>query len=213
LIERSEAVVVGIDGGGLDDLLGIAVIGREKDTKDHLAWTHALVSPEGLERRKQNMPFYEKFIADGDLTVVEELPDDISAVIEIVEKVKASGKLAGVGVDAIGIGGIVDALARIDVTQENKLLAGVRQGIALMGAIKTVERKLVDGSFKHPGQALMTWCAGNARIVPTPTGMRIARDDSGYGKIDPLMALFNSEALMSLNPMMGKTPEYQLFFV
>ena len=70
LIERSEAAVVGIDGGGLDDLLGIAVIGREKDTKDHLAWTHALVSPEGLERRKQNMPFYERFIADGDLTVV-----------------------------------------------------------------------------------------------------------------------------------------------
>ena len=83
-----------------------------------------------------------------------ELPDDISAVIEIVDKVKASGKLAGVGVDAIGIGGIVDALARVDVTQENKLLARVRQGIALMGAIKTVERKLVDGSFRHGGQAL-----------------------------------------------------------
>ena len=79
------------------------------------------------------------------------------SVIEIVEKVKGTKKLAGVGVDAIGIGGIVDALAKIGVTQENKLLAGVRQGISLMGAIKTVERKLVDGSFKHGGQALMTW--------------------------------------------------------
>ena len=129
--------------------------------------------------------------------MVEELPDDITFVIDIVEKVKKTKKLAGVGVDAIGIGGIVDALAKIGVTQENNLLAGVRQGISLMGAIKTVERKLVDGSFKHGGQALMTWCAGNARIVPTPTGMRIARDDSGYGKIDPLMALFNATALMA----------------
>jgi phage terminase large subunit-like protein len=212
VLARSEAVVVGIDGGGLDDLLGIAVVGREKNTKTHLAWTHALISPEGLERRKANGPFYEKFQADGDLTVVEELPDDISFVVDIVEKVKASKKLAGVGVDALGIGGIVDSLARVGVTQENELLAGVRQGISLMGAIKTVERKLVDGSFKHGGQALMTWCAGNARIVPTPTGMRVARDDSGYGKIDPLMALFNACALMALNPTAQKRPECRLFF-
>lgn len=212
VLERSEAVVVGIDGGGLDDLLGIAMLGREKDSKTHLAWTHALISPEGLERRKANTGFYDRFVADGDLTVVEELPDDISFVTDIVDKVKQSKKLAGVGVDAIGIGGIVDALAKIGVTQEDKLLVGVRQGISLMGAIKTVERKLVDGSFKHGGQALMTWCAGNARIVPTPTGMRIARDDSGYGKIDPLMALFNASALMATNPMAQKRPEVRLFF-
>jgi phage terminase large subunit-like protein len=212
VIERSEAVVVGIDGGGLDDLLGIAVIGREKDTKRHLAWTHALVSPEGLERRKQNAGYYEIFQVDGDLTVVNELPDDISFVIDIVDKVKASKKLAGVGVDAVGIGGIVDALAKIGITQEAGLLAGVRQGISLMGAIKTVERKLVDGSFKHGGQALMAWCAGNARIVPTPTGMRVARDDSGFGKIDPLMALFNAAALLALNPGPKLEPECRLFF-
>jgi phage terminase large subunit-like protein len=212
VLARSEAVVVGIDGGGLDDLLGIAVVGREKGTKTHLAWTHALISPEGLERRKANTSVYERFQADGDLTIVEELPDDISFVTEIVEKIKQTKKLAGVGVDAVGIGGIVDALAKINVTQEANLLVGIRQGISLMGAIKTVERKLVDGSFKHGGQSLMTWCAGNARIVPTPTGMRIARDDSGYGKIDPLMALFNASALMATNPMAQKRPEVRLFF-
>jgi phage terminase large subunit-like protein len=212
VLERSEAVVVGIDGGGLDDLMGIAVLGREKDSKTHLCWCHALISPEGLERRKANAQVYNQFETAGDLTVVAELPDDISFVIDVVEKVKASKKLAGVGVDAIGIGGIVDALAKIGVTQENNLLAGVRQGIALMGAIKTVERKLVDGSFKHGGQALMSWCAGNARIVPTPTGMRIARDDSGFGKIDPLMALFNATALLALNPAPAKKAEYSLFF-
>jgi phage terminase large subunit-like protein len=212
VLARSEAVVVGIDGGGLDDLLGIAVLGRDKDSKTWMAWTHALISPEGQERRKANGPFYERFQADGDLTVIEELPDDISFVTEIVEKVKGTKKLAGVGVDAIGIGGIVDALAKIGVTQENNLLAGVRQGISLMGAIKTVERKLVDGSFRHGGQAMMTWMAGNARIVPTPTGMRIARDDSGYGKIDSLMALFNASALMALNPTAQKPVEARLFF-
>src|SRR5262245_46562825 len=84
VLGRSEAVVVGIDCGVLDDLLGIAVLGRAKDDKGWTAWTHALISPEGLERRKANGPFYEKFQADGDLTVVEELPDDISFVTDIV---------------------------------------------------------------------------------------------------------------------------------
>jgi phage terminase large subunit-like protein len=212
VIERSEAVVVGIDGGGLDDLLGIAVVGREQNSGAYLAWTHALISPEGMQRRKQNNAFYESFITDGDLTVVDELPHDISFVSDIVDKIKQSKKLAAVGVDAIGIGGIVDAMAKIDVTQEKNLLFGVRQGISLMGAIKTTERKLVDGSFKHGGQRLMSWCAGNARVQPTPTGMRVVRDDSGYGKIDPLMALFNAVALLATNPMAKKQPECRLFF-
>jgi len=212
ILERSDAVVVGIDGGGLDDLLGIAVVGRENREQKYIAWCHALISPEGMQRRKQNAAFYDTFIADGDLSVVDELPDDIGFVIDVVDKVKQSKKLAGVGVDAIGIGGIVDALAKIGVTQEKNLLVGVRQGISLMGAIKTCERKLVDGTFKHDGSTLMAWCASNARVVPTPTGMRIARDDSGYGKIDPLMALFNAVALLALNPMPNARPECRLFF-
>jgi phage terminase large subunit-like protein len=69
-----------------------------------------------------------------------------------------------------------------------------------MGAIKTVERKLADGSFKHGGRRMMAWCAGNAIVQATGTGMRIARDASGYGKVDPLMAGFDAVAEMSLNP-------------
>lgn len=69
-----------------------------------------------------------------------------------------------------------------------------------MGAIKTIERKLADGSFRHGGQPLLTWCVGNLRIIPTPTAMRVARDEAGFGKVDPAMALFNAAHLMSLNP-------------
>jgi phage terminase large subunit-like protein len=200
LLDRSEIVTVGIDGGGLDDLLGIGVIGREKDTKCWLSWTHALISPEGIERRKANAQQYSDFQKDGDLTLVDQLPDDITFVVDIVKKIKDRGLLAQVGVDAAGIGGIVDALAEIGISQDEEKLGAVRQGIALMGAIKTIERKLADGSFRHGGQRLMAWCASNARVVPTPTAMRIARDEAGYGKVDPLMALFNSASLMSMNP-------------
>jgi phage terminase large subunit-like protein len=200
ILDRSEVITVGTDGGGLDDLLGLAVIGREKLTKRWLAWTHAFISPEGLERRKANGPQYQDFRANGDLTLVAQLPEDIAALIATVEKVKASGLLYKVGCDSAGLGLIVDALAEIGISEANDNLVGVRQGFGLMGAIKAVERKLIDGTFMHGGQPMMTWCAGNAITQPTPTGMRIVRDASGYGKIDPLMALFDAAELMTLNP-------------
>jgi phage terminase large subunit-like protein len=200
VIRRSEVLTVGLDGGGLDDLLGAFVLGREKGTGVWLGWAHAFISPEGWERRKANRTLYEDFIKDGDLTLVERLPDDVTAVVDIVKQCLDSGKLAKVGADPAGIGTIVDGLVAIGVTQENELLVGVRQGVALMGAIKTVERKLADGSFKHGGRRMMAWCAGNAIVQATGTGMRIARDASGYGKVDPLMAGFDAVAEMSLNP-------------
>jgi phage terminase large subunit-like protein len=200
VLRRSEVVTVGLDGGGLDDLLGVFVLGRERGAGNWLGWAHAFISPEGWERRKANWTTYRDFIKDGDLTLVDRLPDDVTAVVDIVRQCRDSGKLAKVGADPAGLGSIVDALAEIGVTQENELLVGVRQGVALMGAIKTVERKLADGSFKHGGRRMMAWCAGNAIVQATGTGMRIARDASGYGKVDPLMAGFDAVAEMSLNP-------------
>jgi phage terminase large subunit-like protein len=128
------------------------------------------------------------------------LPDDLDGVVEIVGRVNESGRLFMVGVDAAGIGSIVDALGDIGVTEEAELLTAVRQGIALMGAIKTCERKLSDGSFRHGGSRMMDWCVGNLKVVPTPTAMRLARDESGLGKIDPAAAMFNAAAIMATNP-------------
>lgn len=200
LIARCEVIALGIDGGGADDLFGIAAVGRERGTRRWLAWTHALISPEGLERRKDNRARYDDFRDDGDLTVIKAMPDDVDMVVEIVRRVKDSGLLARVGMDPMGLGFLVDALAEIDVTEDAGLLIGVRQGMALMNAIKSVERKLIDGTFRHGGQRMMAWCAGNAKVSLTPTGMRIARDSAGYGKIDPLVALFDAADIMAQNP-------------
>lgn len=222
ILDRCEVVTVGIDGGGLDDLLGVAVIGRERTTKRWLAWTHALISDVGIDRRKANIEKYDEFEADGDLTKfvytkpegeAVAQPTNIKFVVDLVAKIYERGLLAQVGVDAAGIGAIVDALAEIGITQDADTLDAVRQGIALMGAIKTIEIKLADYSFRHAGTRLMNWCVGNLRVVPTPTAMRIARDESGFGKVDPAMALFNAAHLMSLNPDAGSVYETRGFLV
>ncbi|MGE4044473.1 MAG: terminase large subunit [Acetobacteraceae bacterium] len=209
LLDRSEVVTVGIDGGGLDDLLGVAFIGREKRTKRWLTWCHGLISDIGLDRRKANAIHYDEFETDGDLTKFQYgeadaggdwMPSNVRYVVDLVAQVNDRGLLALVGVDRRGIGAIVDGLATIGVTQDAGNLDVVPQGVALMGAIKTVEIKLADRTMLHAEQRMMTWCVGNAITKPTPTGMMIARDESGFGKIDPLMALFDAAHLMSLNP-------------
>lgn len=212
LLDRSEVVTVGIDGGGLDDLLGVAVIGREKLTKRWLGWAHALVSDIGIERRKANIEDYNRFEQQGDLTkfiyvkpedgVAIGMPPNIRYIVDLVKRIKNRGLLGGVGVDRIGIGAIVDALGEIDVRQkdEKSELDSVSQGVALMGAIKTIEIKLADYSFRHGGSEMLAWCVNNLRVIPTKTAMMVARDEAGFGKIDPAMALFDAAQLMSLNP-------------
>lgn len=219
LLDRSEVVTIGIDGGGNDDLLGIGVMGREKRTKRWLGWAHAFISDLGIERRKANIEDYNRFEREGTLTkfnfvdhfagmalaeIPEDfkppLPDDIQYIVDLVQRIRDLGLLAQVGVDAAGIGAIVDALAEIEITQDAETLDAVRQGIGLMGAFKTLERKLGDRTFLHPGSELLNWCVGNARVVLTSTASRIAREEAGFGKIDPLVALFNASHLMSLNP-------------
>jgi phage terminase large subunit-like protein len=69
-----------------------------------------------------------------------------------------------------------------------------------MGAIKTLERKLCDGTVTHCGQPLMNWCVGNAKIELRGNAIMITKAPSGVGKIDPLMAAFNAVELMSRDP-------------
>src|SRR5207342_3265061 len=56
LLERSDVVCMGVDGGGLDDLLGVAVLGRDKKTRQWLLWTHAWCFSVVLHKRKSEAP-------------------------------------------------------------------------------------------------------------------------------------------------------------
>jgi phage terminase large subunit-like protein len=201
LIAKSEVVDVGIDGGGLDDLLGLAAIGRCATTRRWLTWAHAWAHPSVLERRKQEASRFRDFAADGDLTLVERIGEDVEEVAAYVAEIEASGKLDKIGVDPSGLGGILDALLEAAIPEEK--IVGISQGWKMTGSIKTAERKLAEGVLVHAGRPLMAWCVGNAKIEPRGNAVLITKQASGSAKIDPLMAVLNAVSLMSLNPESG----------
>ncbi|MDF7792918.1 terminase large subunit [Pseudomonas syringae] len=198
LIERCEVIDIGIDGGGLDDLLGFAAIGRDKHTRQWLLWTHAWAHPSVLERRKGEAPRLHDFAKECHLTMVQVIGDDLEEVADLAARVEKAGLLDQVGVDPAGIGGVLDALVAAGVPQDK--IIGISQGWKLGGAIKTTERKLAEGGLIHGGQPMMAWCCGNARVEPRGNSILITKQASGSAKIDPLMATFNAVSLMSLNP-------------
>ncbi|WP_374663908.1 terminase large subunit [Acinetobacter sp.] len=199
LIEKSDVITLGVDGGGLDDLLGFSCLGRLKgNARIWWLWNHAWCNKTAVERRKENAPKYADYEREGSLTIVDRVGDDIDQLAAIAKQVFDSGKLDKVGLDPLGLGGLLDGLLDAGIPEDK--LTAVPQGFKLMGYILTTERKLAEGNLYHAGQGLMSWCVGNARAVVKGNGMMISKQESGVGKIDPLIATFNAVALMSLAP-------------
>lgn len=210
LLRRSEVITVGIDGGGLDDLLGVSAVGRDAATREWLCWCHAWAHEIAVRRRKSEESRFHDFVRAGDLTIVKCVGQDTEEVAEYVSRIHAAELLDKIGIDPSGVGQILDALIEAGIPAD--AVVGVSQGWRLGGAIKTTERKLAEGVLIHGGQPMMAWCVGNARVEPKGNAILITKQASGKGKIDPLMALFNAVSLMALNPEPTKK-DYKVFFV
>lgn len=204
LLRRCEVIDVGVDGGGLDDLLGLAAVGRCRETGDWLAWCKAWAHPIVLERRKSEATKLLDLAGSGDLVIVDAIGDDVEQLAQDVLQIYEAGLLDKIGVDPSGIGAVLDALSAAGIPEKNAndedMIVGITQGYKLNGTIKTTERKLAEGTLWHGGSELMNWCVGNAKVEPKGNAILITKQASGTAKIDPLMALFSAVALLSLNP-------------
>lgn len=225
LLARCEVVVVGVDGGGLDDLFGLCVAGRERGTNKWLYWFRAWAWPEVIRRRKSEASTLKDFIADGDLVLcghnggppIEEWDDetpppesdepvglleqDIAEIVAIIEQVKDSGLLpekGAIGLDPQGVGVLVDALAGIELVHPQVYAVG--QGFRLSSAVWSLERKLAFGAAAHDGSRMMAWCVGNAKAEQKGNAVLITKQMAGKAKIDPLIAGFNATKLLEANP-------------
>ncbi len=221
LLARCEVAVVGIDGGGRDDLFGLTVVGREAGTGLWLSWSHAWAQTCALERRKANAPLLKDFASAGNLTFCASGTELVESVAASTIAVRDSGKMpatGAVGLDMALVGPLIDALvaAGFDPGDVASGRAGqivpVRQGWGLTSAVYTTEFKLGDGMLLHDGSAMMNWCVSNARATLKGSNMLIDKGLSGAGKIDPLIALFNAIKLMEAGPVASAAPkELQVF--
>jgi len=210
LIAVCDVCVVGIDGGGLDDLMAISVIGRHAETRTWLHWARAWAHPDVFERRKEIASKLHDFERDGDLVVCTETDQDIIEITDICERLLLAGKLpekAGIGLDAYGVASLLDALA--DRGMAGDLTLAVGQGWKLQSAVTTLPRKLKDRTMQHCGQPLMAWAVGNAKTELRGSNYLVTKQAAGASKIDPLMATFNAAMLMFLNPVASGVSVYE----
>jgi phage terminase large subunit-like protein len=201
-IELCEVAVAGVDGGGLDDLLGLTLLGRlRRDPRIWLSWSHAWAQLDVWERRKDIVSALEGFIEDGDLTKCEDPTADITGVADVLEKVLKAGLFPdkyAIGLDPHGVAALIDELIAREFNQDQ--LNAVAQGFRLNSAVIGSERKLKDGTLRHADQPLMRWCVGNAKAEQRGNAVLITKQIAGKAKIDPLIALFDAVMLMTRNP-------------
>ncbi|NYT43116.1 terminase large subunit [Sphingomonas sp. R-74633] len=220
LIRRSEVIVAGIDGGGLDDLLGLCLIGREKGSRRWLIWAQAWAWEIVWKRRTDIATKLDEFVSEGSLVKLampdeeqlEQLPEgiedesedltaDILGVVEVLLRVKEAGLFPAaeaIGLDPAGVATLVDELAKREFADEQ--LKAIPQGWRLASAIKGMARKAAARTLRHGGSKLMSWCIGNVKQEPKgASGVAITKQ-SPSAKIDPVAAMFSAGMLMSLNP-------------
>lgn len=208
LLERCDVATLGIDGGGLDDLLGLAACGRDRQTHDWLFWAHAWAFNDVLDRRKDIAAQLHDFARAGELTICETPGDDIAEIIEIAKRFRDAGLLPAkdaIGLDAVGVSDLVDALISEDFDAAQ--LVAVAQGYRLASAIWGLERRLKARTARHGGQALMAFSVGNAKAVQRGNAVLITKQEAGKAKIDPLIGVFNAYELMSRGPNAARQPE------
>jgi phage terminase large subunit-like protein len=205
LLARSEVITAGIDGGGLDDLLGLFLIGREKGTGRWLGWGHAWANESIWKLRPVIAAQLDDLVDAVEVTRCAKPNDDVEGVADILERVLDAGlfpESAAVGIDQIGAATLPDVLAQRGFTmgELDSQLVSVAQGFKMNGLILGLERKLWDGTFVHGGQQLMAWAVSNARTEMRGNAVLITKQVSGRSKIDPVIAMLNAFAMMVRGP-------------
>ncbi|MBN9674634.1 terminase large subunit [Salipiger bermudensis] len=208
ILATSEVCVVGVDGGGLDDLLGLYVLGRHAETSRWQGWGRAWADRDVLTLRKQIAPELEALEAAGELILVDNIEEEANPkIVEICARIRDAGLFPdqdGIGMDPEGVGSIIDDLVAEGFEIDD--IRAISQGYKLNAAIKTAPVKLKNGSMVHSGQRIMTWCVGNAKTEARGNAVIVTKAQSGSAKIDPLMAMFNAVMLMSWNPVASGGP-------
>lgn len=202
LMDRCDVIVAGGDMGGADDLGALAFIGQERETRRWLAWARAWAVPQVKERRPEIASVLEDFEREGDLVFDSDTvahAQEMAAMIGEVRDAALLPEAGGVGLDPWGVAALLDELDALGF--DPTAVQGVGQGFKLHGAIKGLERRLMDKRLLHGDQHILRWALGNAKAEARGNNILITKAKAGVAKIDPLIALINATVIMDMNPV------------
>ncbi|MEO0485281.1 MAG: terminase large subunit [Pseudomonadota bacterium] len=201
LIERSDVITFGVDGGGDDDLCGAVVLGKVFDTGTWLAWSRAWCQPEVLKLRKSIAPSLELFEKQGDLVICKTAFQHVEEIVELVGELRETGKMPeeeGVGLD---VAGLPELLTELELAgHEQPFVTGVAQGWALQSSIKSIPLRLKSKIMRPAPQQVFSWSVGNAKVEVKRSNSYITKELAGAAKIDVVIGLLNAAQLMVKNP-------------
>lgn len=202
---RCECIVGGFDGGGLDDLASLCLLGRCRETRNWLAWFHTWAHPDVLRRRKDIAETLESFQKDNDLTIVEDSDPlrvfrEVTDILVEINDLGLFPESGAIGFDSQAVSDLTDMLVLEGFTYgESGQMVAVPQGWKLTAAIKGLELRLKVKTLRHGGRPILNWVIGNAKSEERGRNIYIEKK-SASAKIDPFMALLNAYSQMAGNP-------------
>jgi len=194
LLDQSEWVAGGIDGGGLDDLLSVCFIGKLLDGR-WAAFQKSYIQHGALERQPQNKTLYREFSDAGDLEICPP-GEDLERVVDLLMYVAQNSDFVGLGSDPAGIMSEI-ATSLVAAGFDGERIIQVPQGFRIQPALISVGRRLAEKRLVHANQPLFGWSMANAVLndrgflskADAGSVTRGSSSNSGAAKIDPVIAL------------------------
>jgi len=188
IFDRCDFVSAGIDGGGIDDLLSVAVIGRHGDTRRLSLVTVTWARGEVLSRLGLTG------IEDPGALIIPAGVDEYPRVAELVSEAKRRARTFGkAGLSCYIPEALLDAMEDAGLVIE-KDCAGIGR-LSVRAAVSSLRRKVALGQIRHDGSPLLGWSIGTTAL----------HDDNNISAPrsamkTPLMAALRAIALVDRNP-------------
>lgn len=186
-------IAIGVDMGGAGDLTALVVLGETKGGS-WLVWCRGWLTGHGWSENVMNHSRFQDFEDAGDLKTIE-AGEDASDIVDICIDLRATGKLAGIGVDPAAAADLGDALEAAGFEMERDLHGIGQTAFRLAPAVRTLERRAEQGRLSFIDQGLMAWALGN--VVVTKKGNAPCIDkQTALDRIDPVAALLDAATIM-----------------
>lgn len=210
LIERCEVISIGFDGASLFDIAGLTVTGRLKNANSFLTWSHGWLNRVALDKNKRSASKLIELSEAKEITIVNDVSMQFKEIAAVIKMIDQTNKLFKIGVDPHGLGTFKTDLEEEGIDSEK--IIGVSQGYKMQQHIISTENLMAKGTLKFSCQELMRWQGSNTRLIHKSNTVMVSKADSA-DKIDNIISLLNSIAIMSMNPPSMGIKKASVFFI